>query len=504
MEALQQLLRNLNKGEMEVLRTSLKFGNGKAKAEKRSLKLLDFLLQKGDLPPDKEISDSIYGKSEARSKISMLKKRLKDKIVDTFLFDVNLNRIIDIDPPDSAIIRVRKKLAQFQYLNHTKKNIKVTQEVLSEVIEISKEHELYSSLVEALKYKKWAVGFKVGEKEFDKLNKEIAFYDYCNKALNNAADYYYRLIIKSNFEGNSSQKINAFISKSINDLKKDAVITKSTFVMYYLKLLQFIYQESNGKYLQARSTCLELIDIIRNNKSVFRKQRIGNAYDYISLCETHLRNYKQAIEYAQLAMNNMIVGSVDYFVANEHQFYPLFFDKQFKQAEAVSLIMIESVNPELGDFRYSKYRFFHANALFSQGKYKEALKLLNEHFYLSADKAGWDIAVRVLGIMCDLEMNSMESASLKVENLRKHIEYNSKDHDVKERDERIVKVLHYLEANGFQYDKSNSKLVANVDLLHNSKNCRWQPFSPELVVFHEWLDKKYLLKRTREKVFVEE
>lgn len=505
MEALRQLLQSLNRAELELLKSSLKFSaSGQSKPEKRSIKLIDLLLKSKKVLSDIQISDKIYGKGAPRSKISMLKTRLKEKVLDSLIADINIEKVQNIDGPDVAMLEVRKSLAQFQYLFYSKGNLKATGQLLEEVIQKSKKYELYSVLVEALKYQKWMKGYQQGEKVFAEANKEVVFYDNCNRILNKAADYYYRYIMINDFSSNHSlSKIQSFLTASVSDLKKDLQVIESPIVAYYTKLLEFLLYESKENNVKARSLCLELINIIRNNVSVFRKQRIAIAYDNISKCESKLRNFSNAIEYAQLAQQHTMPGSINYSIAQEHEFYALFYNKQYKAAGALSGSMISSVHDVLGDFRYATYRFYNAYALFAQGKFKEALRILNQHLDLSSDKTGWDIAVRVLAIMCCIELEN-DKASAMVENLRKHVEYSIKNnHEMKERDSRIVKVLHYLQANGFRYDKTNAKLIANTDLLRSQKSCPWEPFTPELIPFHEWLERKYQLKRTTEKVLVD-
>ncbi len=507
MEQLRELLKSMSRGEIEILKSSMKsFASGQAKPEKRSIKLIEFLLKsEGELPADVKIAKKIYGSdTSARSAMSMLKMRVKDKVMDSILADVNIERAGNIDIADLALIRARKKLAQFQYLYYSKGSLRSTLGLLDEVVDLGKEFELYSSLVEALKYKKWTGGLSRGEQEFTKQSKEVEFYDRCNKAVNRAADLYYLLIMKGDFSGNKDlKKAQEFMQKSIEEMRKDFLETQSPVVEYYLKRMEFVLFESKKNYLKARSICLDLINIVRNKKSVFRKQRIGIAYEYISACETHLSNFKQAIEYAQLAQNNINPGSFNFLIAQEFEIFPLIYSRSYKRASELLKDMLKSDNCQAGSFRYAKYRFCLANILFMEGKFKEALRILSENLDLSSDKTGWDISVRVLAIICNIELEKYEKATLLVDNLRKHAEYNSKNQNLKERDVRIIKALQHLQNNGFRFNKNDAKLVANTDLLRSKKDCPWEAYSPELIPFNEWLDKHYHLKRTAEKVLVE-
>jgi tetratricopeptide (TPR) repeat protein len=100
-------------------------------------------------------------------------------------------------------------------------------------------------------------------------------------------------------------KINALLDlkKNIDNTKVGFENTHSPMVLYYLKNLEMAYYQMLEDYRQARSVCLELLNIVRNNKSVYRKQRIGVVYINLSQCEYYMGEFNNAVQCAREAQD---------------------------------------------------------------------------------------------------------------------------------------------------------------------------------------------------------
>lgn len=495
MEDLHSLLNSLKRKEIQVLRASLTCYASRIEPETKALKLFEFLLKNNSrVPSASACSLEVYNNKDDK-RLKILKTRLKSKILDSLTLDVNIERKGVFNELDHASIKVKKKLTQFHLLYRTRGNHPFALQLLDEVINFSKKFELYESVTEGLKFKKYFSGFCKGIKDFNKINKEIAFYEYCDLAKYKGSDYYYRLILRTDFYGKpDNKKMQEQLKESIIELNKDYKYTRSANVGYYLKLLELAYFFSNNNYLTAREVCLELLDIVKNNKSIFRKQRIGVAHANLSKCYIHIGDYRKAISNTHDGQKYFPQQSVNYPVLKEQEFFALFYNNQLEKAEAAVNKLLKISSKQQGDFRVAKFQFYKANILFKKGNYRKALEILSRNQEISKDKTGWGIAIHILIIISLIELGRNDEAALHVEGLRRHMDRHSKKEVKKgdrERDLLILIMLQHLEKEGFVFNKMNSRIINTLELLSgNSKKYVWECLTPELIPFHEWYASK--------------
>jgi tetratricopeptide (TPR) repeat protein len=497
MKNIHSLIHNLQPSEIEIIRTSLKSYYSKDENDFKTLKLFDYLLKnKTAVPSPNECSLHIYGKPKDNT-IDKLASRLKSKILDALTLDVNIERKGLLDEQDTQVLKVKKKLMQFMFLYRSRGNHPLVNQLLDDIIGYSKKYELFSSIVEGLKYKKYFKGYTRGLDDFNKLNKEIEFYEHCENAVDKANDAYYRLIIRADFHGNiDKRQLQRYLHESIVDLTNEYKFTGSASVGYYLKLLELAYLHNNEDMLKARDVCQELLQIVEGNKAVYRKQRVGFAYGNMIQCDIYLGNYDSAVKNARAMMQYTPTKGVNFIVAKELEFHTLFYSNKLEDAEKVLDILLKAAPSQQGDFRVAKFRFYYANVLFKKKNYKGALKELLQNANLSKDKIGWEFAIRVLTIMTLIELDSLDEAEKHVDSLRKHIERHETKNDIRVRDDLILKQLQRLQKRGFVFDKPVTEELSFIELLSaDKKKYKWEPFSPELIPFHTWLMGKFGMKK---------
>lgn len=494
MENLHLLLNSLSRAQLRLLRKFLTCFSSRGEGDAKTLHLLELLLETSTSPVLESCSRQLYN-AEPDTRILKLKSRLKSKVLDALLLDINLEHRGLFDKKELATIKIRKKLAQYSYLSYKFGDKPIVKQLIDEVIQLSKKFEHYSGVIEGLKFKKYYKGFRIGEKEFHAINKELEFYEACSKAVGKAADYYYLKMMKGNFKGNVDQRESQnFLRECIADLKKEYEYTRSATVGFYLKYLEQFYHENNSNFEAAREACLQQLSIVNKHPAVYRKQRVGIIYDNIAQFDILLSDYKRAVNNALAAQKHFLKKSVNYFISKEIEFEALFYAEEFQKAKTVSATLVNAVASQSGDFRSAKYRFFRANVLFMLGEYREALKLLSERLELSKDKSGWEIAIRVLMIMNHLELERYDYVSQLVEGLRRHMDRHGKQTEMRERDRTIIKVMQKMVIRGFDPGQiSEKELNLLRQLASKDGKQKWEPLTPELIPFHEWAARKYRL-----------
>jgi hypothetical protein len=490
MQELNDLIQKLEAPEKKLVKTYLDNLVLRSKKDMKITLLFDFLLKNNKALPGAEECAAFLYKSKPDSRFRMLKSKLKSRILDALLTDQNIERNNLLDAADLSAIKARKRLSQYYLLILTRGHSSFSNSMLEEIIRSGLKYENYVAVTEAMKAKKYQKGFSKGLADFQKINLQIAFYEYCDQAKMKARDFYYKFILRTDFNaGYSAGNHRKYLEACIAELSSDFKRTRSALVGYYLKLIAFAHYNAMGDHLTARQSCEELLDITRKNASVYKKQRVGIAFDYLAECDVNLGAYKEALLHLQEAQRSFPLRSNNFLVSKETELKTLFYMDDMKGAgRALNELVENSALTNTGDFRFSKYQFYSANILFSQAKYKEALKDLSQHLDISKDKSGWEVAVRVLAIMCDVELQRFDEASLLVENLRKHAQRNK---EISKRNLGIISVLQVLARRGFLFsdlDKKTIKLLE--DLAGKDRKYRWQPLGTELIPFHAWMSSK--------------
>ncbi|MEK6615630.1 MAG: hypothetical protein AABZ32_05900, partial [Bacteroidota bacterium] len=288
MEELHSLLHSFTCTEWASFRNYLTCFTTYNSAELKSVQLADVLIGEKESPTHDACSIKLYG-TKNNIAFDVLKTRLKEKALDFLLTDISCDKQKELDEADYAAIKIKKKSAQFQHLFFSKKRTPLLYGLLDEIIHIAKEYELYSMLVEHLRLKKIIISPKSSKKEFEKINKEMDYYWDCNRMVNKAEHYYYELIMLSEYSGKpDEEKYSSFFEKAIAELDEYYEQTKSPLIKYHKKFLELGFYQHRENYLKSRSVCLELLDVVNKNKSVYRRQRVGVVYDNLSRCELYL------------------------------------------------------------------------------------------------------------------------------------------------------------------------------------------------------------------------
>ncbi|MBI4929671.1 MAG: hypothetical protein HY841_02835 [Bacteroidetes bacterium] len=515
MEILYSLIHSLTPNETQLVKKFLScFASREGEENTLSLKLFDYLQSRSELPEAETCCIYIYGTPQKAETFVVLKHRLKEKILDLLLTDISDDKQKDLDEADYAIVKINKKSAQFRQLYFSKKKLPLLPYMLDEIILLAKEYEEYSILVEHLKLKKTTINWKKGKKEFEQINKEMEKYLEFNRMMNKAEHCYHELKLLSDYTSKpDDKKLNTFFAIATAELDGYYEQTKSAYIKYYHKFLELGFYQHRNNYSKARSVCLELLDVVMENKSVYRRQRLGVVYDNLSRCEFYLKDYTQAAKDAREAQKYFNAGSENYCIALEQEFYALFAMEKYEDAITMAEKMISSATrKELGEFRDAKYHYLLANALFKKERFREALNLLSQERELSADKAGWEIGRRTLKIMTLVEMNQLDEASLAVYSLKKFFSRTKAEAPISARDKIIRNLLLMAERKGFGFNllnggtdkymeklgagssefegNSKSKMAAHSQLKTPDSELKWEPFTHELFPFHEWFASK--------------
>ena len=486
-----KFIQSLNEKEIQIIDDHIQsiylLSRSSSTNDSKQLKLFRFISSN----KDRVLTDNELSKHIGTVNLSSLKYLLSEKIYDALLLSKHIENKTIYTKNQQIYFTLKKRiiLVKTLYRTLTQGRIETINFLLTETIKTAKENEIYDVLVESLIFYKYIKGIRLGVAEFEKISKEILFYDSCLKSVRDANDAYFRLILNQDFINSLTKKeLEHHISNSIKQMELDYKKTKAQEVNYYLHILKIALYENEKNFNMAIDYCKKLLLMIKKSTVLYSKERIGFAISNLTQFNVLIGNYKEAALNAKKGQQFYIFNSFNYIMLKEQEFYAHFYAKNFKYVSKCTDELLQHSLADTGEFRKAKYIYYQASLLFVTKQFKEALQLLNKSLEIEKDKARWNIALRTLNIMVFIELNKINEASRSLEALRKYMERLTKSDEVKQRDILIIKLLREIEKDGFRFDPKNTNATKMLkELSEKNKPVSWNYYTPELIPFHEWV-----------------
>ncbi len=492
MERLHKLLHTLTPLQVKILKKYLTSFSTRDPNTK-FWELAELLLKNRSKAPSLKICAQKLYNSKPDFRIKRLKNRLYIKVLDSLLIDINTNRDIYHDVWHPIQIRLRKKMILFDLLKYTPMKATLGMEMITDIISTAKQYEFYPILLDAMYILKWNYTLRKGIDYFNKINKEIEFYEKCKTYSQRALDLNTLLGQTSTFNSKTDKtKYERFLIASIEELQLAFLETKVSSVGYFLKTFELTLFSHQKKYSEAKAVATSMIEFLNKHKNIGRKERFGVWYGYISQIETELGEYDLALEsnfksreyFAENPLNISISKKLELDIHYLKEDYP----RALELAEELSSIS-EIVT---GDFRHDMFLYYKGCIYFQMGEFRMAARLFNLKFKLTKDKLGWEVNIRFMRIMTMIELGKPDEAHAMVDALSKHIERYQQINDLTERDKLILKLFQELAREGFAFSQPGEKTYHYIlQLKEVGKSHSWEPLTPELIRIHNWVIKKY-------------
>ncbi len=493
MERLHHLLHALDPQQVKVLKnylTGFSTRDGNTKLwELAALVLSD----KNKIPGEKARSKKAIYKTKNAERKNRLKNRLYIKVLDSLLIDINTDRDIYEDEAHPIQVRLRKKMILYDLFKFTPLKLTVGMELLNDIISAAKEYEFHSILLEAMYIYKGNYGFRKGTEFFNKVSKEITYYEKCNQYAQRARDLYLELSLYSTFETKADKnKLEEFLQKSIAELRQYSLETNVKSVGYFLKTFELTHLQFNKKNIEAREIAISMIEFLKKNRAVGRKARFGIAYGTIAEIEMRIGDYDSAMKYLYKGREYFSGSAMNLAISKTIETDILFLKGDYQKAKEMATSLANDHSKVTGDFRRDIMLYYKASCHFMLGEYREAARLFNLKFQLTRDKLGWEVNIRFMRILAMLELNRPDEATMMVENVYQHIRHYKQIKYLNERDQMLLKLFRELAMEGFGFGTPNHKIYhLLLQLQEAEKPHSWEVLSPELIPIHNWVIKKY-------------
>jgi hypothetical protein len=486
LNTIRLLLAEMQPEERNTFRNYLtSFDSRGEKFNSKSVKLLDLLGERPELPSDRDVEFFLYGKRSTMA-FSRLLIRFRDKLLESLLLDVNVKREGAYSDHFRYLFEARKKLCYAQILAGRGLH-EIAHFLCESVCETGERFELYEEWLLALRIRMQlaallqhdAAAFQRLQLRYEKVERahRAAFDAYCTYNF-----WMQRFEHKALPVANDAQ-----LAADTERLRENAAKVNSDHVSFYWLYLDAAKHQSNRNYRIARRSLEKQLTLIENSKAVFVENRLGAVLLNLADNEINLHRFDRCVEYCQRAMALQHVKSFNANQCLEREFYGHYYANRFGQAR---MILQELLANDVGKhtaFRRGRRQYLLANILFLQGMYRETNDLLLELNAIETDSEGWNVGLRVLLIMTDIERSLHELAGKRIESTRKHLRKLEQQDKLRLRDRVIYEVLRELDANSYDFKATYQQMPDEFALLRsNRENYRWEVKTPEMIIFHEW------------------
>jgi hypothetical protein len=456
---------------------------------KQALMLWDLLareIKDKRILEDRQIENLIYNKKSTAFPRLIL--RVKEKVGESLLLNVNVTKPKAFSDRAKAMYLNRKKLMLAQNL-YGRGIWDWVLSLLSDCIEEARKYEHYTILLDALSIRMELTSVDKGENSYEADSELFNKTMHSIAAVKKAIHFFNILTSQTEFKAGPIN-FNE-LEANVKELQKDFELTGSATVAQYLHYLEaHFFQEK--KYFKKASDILKAqVELVEIHPALYSPTRLAAALVNMALNEIYTRRFASALRYTERAANVAKLIPKKHFnllQCVEVNFHANFYSGKFERA-------LENINylcsQELGSaalFRKGKWEYQKACILFMLKDFEQVNKVLIDLNPIEDDLEGWNLALRTLHIMCDIEQEKTEEAFYKIENLRKILDKLKKNTSWNNpREVFKYDLLKTLANSGFNFVETRTRKLEELNKLKENRNgFEWRILSPELVIFDQW------------------
>jgi hypothetical protein len=432
-----------------------------------------------------EAQIQIYGREKTIA-FNQLVHRTKEELFDVLISNDSVLESNSYGYNTKMVLSLRKQIILFDILN-LRGLTPVANRLINKVIKKSKHVESYDTLTLAL-YSRLRINVvNLTSVEYDAYLKEIDFYEDCLKSYHRSRttlhNYYSNLSSRLSMQGRVEM-----LRKQIEVMELDHLRTGSKKILYNLLILKAEYYETLDEFAKSLEIKNQILELLKLNSHLSSNYYIGVSILGIAVSRIQLLDLRNAFQNLIEAHNYLNDHDLNRFVVNKYQFLANFFLGDTRQTEHfIDLLNSYLYSGVIVNFFAAEVRYYNACLKFIVGEYSASYLLLQNTRELEKDKESWNVAIRVLGIMNQIESENYELADSLVENLRKHYERLKRNMFISKRDEVIVQVLLALSRHSYNFKKTFRLRQESFNKLESMLGpYRWKILSPEMIIFHEW------------------
>ncbi len=486
LNSLRSLIKKLSVEEMNALARILQSQkDNKIKKESKSLLLVNLLLIEPGLNSS-EIQKNIYH-SLNYSAFNKLCTRLREKVLDSMLLDSSIENG-GYSKRNAIIFSLKKKLIQADILN-LKGLREQADSICKKTIIISSEYELYDLIIQSLITREKFVRLRTNKRELDKIYFEIKLTNEKYESFRKCQSDFNSIMNKIATAGNEMSYFDE-LKKGISSLETEFNLHKSNLTGYFLQLLKTQMFQNENNFVRADESLDVAIKILKK-KSVYSDNRMGSVLLSKSENCIKLRNFEDSLQLSEDSNKYFPNNIFNKALVQENKFYANFYLGDFNKSKSLidNLCNLPKENNII--LSINKWNYLSAVLMFIENNYIDCMKSLKQLSEIDKDKEGWNINIRILAIMCKIELNDTDSVDLNVQNLEKFFKRISKSGTAPSRYRIILRILVALLNDDYNFKAvsiKKKKYLTELNLKGGKSS--WNIKGPELIPFHIWFDNK--------------
>lgn len=483
------LVTTLSDTEIEIARKHIiAYDSNTTGQSQKMFRLFSEIVYKGTKKYD--TLKEIISKDSSDYSFNRLIRRTLYRLQESLIVEVNINRKGMYSEIFRKRFEIRKRIIQ-AHIIHGKGLPKMANRIFDNIIKSTKKFELYDELIEALLLKQSVILLIKGKKTFDRINEQVHFYHKCRDLLQKSKNIYRTYISDVYSKGIAEDKLK-YLKESTDTIFHFYEETNSANILSQYYLLQLEYFQLMKWAKEEENVGLELLELLNNNKAVYSDARIAYVWNSLANSMLGYLNFEKCLQYAKESYKcyegSMKLGLINSILQQINAaFYLQKYDKVKPLIEKVRKLSFLEKYP----YHISIVNYYHAMNNFSGGEYKKTTQLLANLNEIEKDKEGWNIWIRIMRILCLIELLKLNMIDYDMENFRKYIQRVDKQYSVRKRDKLILSILLELDRNVYDFKLVAKKKKAILDKLRSTKKeYSWDPSSPEMILFHDWFDAK--------------
>lgn len=494
-EIIRDLVNKCRREEIKTIRAFLRiFNESGTRTESKSIKLFELLLDKQNFS-EIEICKKIYNSDSTKSKQSFkrLLNRFKGKIYECLCLDVNVYRDDLLSEVSQYRLEMRKIIMFFFVLRGRLMNQEFLR-LIDRAIYIGKKYELYYDLINLFYSKIEILSFNSSYDKLTKLEQEVKYYQEAHEALREASFFHQKLVLSPAAKAQGYLNIEEF-PIAIKKLSESASKFNSSNIEYFQLIISMEYAHKTYNYKMAEEISFKQLKLYDLSPAVYLKARVAGTYLNLGNNQIYLYKFEEAYKNIIKSYPVYSAYSLNFYIAKEIEFYVHFYSGDLDKAvNLINEIIVEG-QKHSSLHQSSKRSFLLAAVLVLKKRHHDAHKVLQDTREIEKDKEGWNLGIRILSIINQLETQKLDIVDLNIESMRKHIERIINMKAVRKRDVIILKLLAKLSRQGFNFKQVWKKNQKYFDLLaSNDPEYRWEMKSPEMIIFHRWFEAKAMGK----------
>ena len=452
-----------------------------------SSRIFDLILSHKEID-ENEISNTLYGKVNLIA-LKKLLQRFTEKVLDIIVSKEFLITEEIYDVRSRNIFLIRKKLLLYDVLAiHGVTNYALL--ILNQVIALSKKIEYYDYLLISLEKKLVKMTLSSGQINFNKIYKDILHFSDCNSALKKCI--YLLRLYSATYEYNQEIFSDHKLLLAIKKVKEDYIRTKSKSIKIYIYYLEGMYYYNKRLFEKCKDNFKLLFKYLNSNGNIVHNSYFISCLINISESDTMLYNFEKSLACLDKVIHKFSRNEFNEKLIREMIFLNYFYLGDIKNsAECIRILQKVKIKDLIPPFLTAKRSYYEAVLYTINGLFIESNRILLNCQPLFKDKTGWNIGVRILSIINNIELEKFIFVEGEIENLRKHISRIQNKNEFYSRLLIISKIFNYLIIHSFNFEVVAEKYSILFEKISSNRSTeRWVIKSPEMLIFHEWFDSK--------------